>query len=186
MIELLIVIVIIGVLSTIATVSYRKFKTQAHMTEATAVMSAMRLAQVQYFRDTGGTFFDTSNGGIGDSWCPAGTPSDKKVAWNPDCGNTAANNVLQGQWKRLALKIDGPVYFQYVAVAGPRSNMASLSVAGTFVGMSSMNGVSQNLAAAPAGPFFLIAGQADPHKLGTMTKALTHSSTGAVSIEEHY
>lgn len=183
LIELLVVIVIIGVLATIATVSYRKFQTQAHVTEANAMMQSIRLAQMQYFRDTGGQFLDTSVSSATDGFCPAGALSSTKRTWNGACPDAAP----RGQWRQLALKVDGPVLFQYKAYAGPRSGLDDLNAAGGGADVATFNGVAQNFAGATSGPFFLIVAQADPHDSGAVTtRALTHSQARVVGIEENY
>jgi type IV pilus assembly protein PilA len=107
LIELSIVVAIVGVLAVIAVVGYRKYVLHSKISEAHAVISAIRIAQEDY-RAEKGTYAN-----LGAQFCPtAAGVSNKKVGWDPTCtGGTLT-------WATLPVHVDGAVQFQYATVAG--------------------------------------------------------------------
>jgi prepilin-type N-terminal cleavage/methylation domain-containing protein len=112
LVELMIVVAIIGVLATLAVVSYRRLVNSSHTSEATQMVNAIKVAQEAYHAEVG-TYISIS-GNLDSDYCPAhtaGTPS--KVAWDPTCG-TGPNKP----WSNLPVNSNGPVMFGYATVAG--------------------------------------------------------------------
>ena len=81
LVELAIVVAIIGILSVIALVGYRKYMLHSKITEAQGGgISAIKIAQ-EDFRAEKGTYAN-----VGPAFCPAlGGVSNKKVGWDPTC-----------------------------------------------------------------------------------------------------
>src|SRR4051794_7699889 len=79
LVELMIVVTIVGVLSVIAVVGYRKLTLSAKLTEANGVISAIRVAQEDYKIERG-LYAD-----IGLTPCPSNGTTQAKFAWTPTC-----------------------------------------------------------------------------------------------------
>jgi prepilin-type N-terminal cleavage/methylation domain-containing protein len=112
LVELMIVVAIIGVLATLAVVSYQRLVAQSHTSEATQMVNSIKVAQEAYHAEVG-TYLSIS-GNLDTDYCPthaAGLPT--KVAWDPTCG-TGPNKP----WSTLPVNSNGPVLFGYATVAG--------------------------------------------------------------------
>jgi prepilin-type N-terminal cleavage/methylation domain-containing protein len=107
LIELMIVVTIVGILSIIAVVGYRRYILSSKMGEAQATISAIRIAQEAYKSERG------LYANLGDKWCPMDTPTAaKKHGWDPAC------NGGKDTWQALPVHVDGPVSFAYATWAG--------------------------------------------------------------------
>jgi type IV pilus assembly protein PilA len=136
LVELAVVVTIVGVLSVIAVVGYRKLTLSAKVSEARNMISAIRIAQEDYKLERG-TYAD-----IGDTnHCPSNGLTQTKTGWNPAC------NGGKAAWTLLPVHSDGPVQFGYATV----SSGASPPTYG-FVNMSAAN---------TARPWYVIHAQAD-------------------------
>jgi len=107
LIELMIVVAIVGILAVIGVVGYRKIILSSKMTEATGVISGIRVAQEAYKTERG-VYAD-----IGTTFCPrdSTTGAPTKTGWLPTCSGGS------GTWTQLPVHIDGPVQFGYTTVA---------------------------------------------------------------------
>jgi type IV pilus assembly protein PilA len=106
---MMVVVVIVGILATLAVVGYRKLVQSSHVTEATNMVQSIRVAQEAYHSETQ-QYADISSSLW--SWCPSATPVGNQVtAWggSSTCGTT---------WAILPLHVDGPVLFGYATKAG--------------------------------------------------------------------
>jgi type IV pilus assembly protein PilA len=119
LIEMMVVVVIVGILATLAVVGYRKLVQSSHLSEATNMVQSIRVAQEAYHSETQ-QYADIS-GSLDSSWCPRPTPDGKHVtAWG---GSSACGTA----WSVLTVHVDGPVLFGYATKAGPAgSNPAAL------------------------------------------------------------
>lgn len=108
LVELAVVVVIVGVLSVLAVVGYRKLILNAKLTEAENMISGIRIAQEAY-RTERGTYLD-----VGNTFCPSDGTQQKKYAWDPV---TCAG----GAWGALPVHADGPVQFGYRTKAGAKN-----------------------------------------------------------------
>jgi prepilin-type N-terminal cleavage/methylation domain-containing protein len=148
--ELMAVVVIVAILSTLAIVAYRALLRSARGTEATQVVGSIRLAQEKYKQETDNiNYADVS---VSLSWSanrtaglyPTGaTPSNRKVGWGAPCG---AACVSGKDWNLLAVQTDGPVLFGYTTKAYTAANAAAAinSVVIDGVGISTGGTVTQN------------------------------------------
>jgi type IV pilus assembly protein PilA len=112
LVELMIVVAIIGILATLAVVSYNRLVASSHTSEATQMVNSIKVAQEAYHAEVG-TYLSIS-GNLDSDYCPthaAGPPT--KVAWDPTCG-TGANKP----WSTLPVNSNGPVLFGYATVSG--------------------------------------------------------------------
>ncbi len=108
----MVTVAIIGVLATIAVVSYQRLIASSHTSEATQMINSIKVAQEAYHAEVG-TYLSIS-GNLSSDWCPAhaaGTPT--KVNWDPTCG-TGTNKP----WSTLPVNSNGPVLFGYATMSG--------------------------------------------------------------------
>lgn len=115
LVELSIVVVIIGVLAVLALVGYRKYMTSSKITEAKAVIGAIRIAQEDYRAEKG------SYANNGTTFCPDVTEAGggvKKVGWDPACMQV------------LPVHVSGPVLFKYATTAGTGTFSDDFAVSG--------------------------------------------------------
>ncbi len=107
----MIVVAIIGVLATIAVVSYRSLIASSHTSEATQMVNAIKVAQEAYHAEVG-TYVSVS-GNLDTDFCPTHPAAPTKVPWDSTCG-TGANKP----WSTLPVNSNGPVLFGYATIAG--------------------------------------------------------------------
>jgi type IV pilus assembly protein PilA len=123
LVELMIVVAIVGVLSVIAVVGYRKLVLSGKVTEAKNVISGVRLAQEEYKTERG------IYANIGPALCPATTSGTTQVKWAWDVGCSGG----PGTWAMIPFHADGPVQFGYSTVAGTTSPPGSIGQPTAFV-----------------------------------------------------
>ena len=103
LVELMIVVVIIGVLSVLAVLGFKKNTYAARNAEAQQFLGAVRVGQANYFQAYGQYCGNTRPA----VW-PADVPREKKVDWGtPD-----------NEWRDLGVRPAGSVWFQYRLAAG--------------------------------------------------------------------
>lgn len=119
LVELAVVVTIVGVLSVIAVVGYRRLVLSSKLTEAQNMVSAIRVAQESYKVERG------IYANIGGTPCPGTGLTGMKVQWNPAC-----NGGVQ-TWNVLPVHSDGTVQFGYTTTAGPPGTPPA-----TFVNMT--------------------------------------------------
>lgn len=105
----MIVVVIMGVLATLAIVSVRSYITRSRSVEARAVIGSIAAAQKR-FRAENMTYLNVSTSIT--SYYPTTTPDKTLYEWHRPSGNNYAN------WERLAPDVTQPVHFGYATVAG--------------------------------------------------------------------
>lgn len=112
LIEMMIVVVIVGILATLAVVGYRKLVLSSHVSEATNNVQAIRVAQEGYRSET--QMYANISQSL-TSYYPQTMPDGKlATAWGGPCASCASGM----SWSMLPLHIDGPVLFGYATVAG--------------------------------------------------------------------
>jgi type IV pilus assembly protein PilA len=114
---MMIVVVIVGILASLAVVGYRKLITASHVSEATNNVQNIRVAQEGYHSETQ-TYAPISQSLT--SWYPNATPVGKiATVWGGPC--TSQCNAGY-DWSMLPLHIDGSVLFGYATVGGGASS----------------------------------------------------------------
>jgi prepilin-type N-terminal cleavage/methylation domain-containing protein len=167
LVELMVVVVIIGVLSVLAVVGYRKLIRESHISEATNMVQNIRVAQEAYHAETQ-QYANISTGIADGASYPSATPTSNFVtAWGANCTN--CNNGWQ--WTQLPLHVDGPVMFGYETVAG---------VAGSAAKPPSVTANGQQITFPNASPtdWFIVDAVCD---LDTTTPAKTYVYTSSWS-----
>lgn len=104
------VVVIIGILATLAAVGYRRYVTAAKASEASSMINGIKAAQEAYRAETL-TYLNVSTS-LTDYYPAATPPAAQKIAWGGGTSDTAK------RWRVLNVAVAGPVYFVYASVAG--------------------------------------------------------------------
>lgn len=123
LVELGAVVAIIGILSVLAMVSYRKYMLHSKITEAKAVIGAIKIAQEDYRAEKGSYLAN------GTAWCPGNAAAGggvHKVGWDPAC--------MGG----LAVHVNGPVLFRYRTTAGNGAFADDFGVSGWVTGTANV------------------------------------------------
>lgn len=135
LIEMMIVVAVVGVLSVIALVAYRRWVRSAHLSEAQDMVANIRTAEDAFYAENGG-YLDVSGClGNGCSY-PSRTPGAFATQWGGPCG--WCKNSASG-WSRLAVHASAPVFFGYSVIAD-----AAIPPSGR-VGTKTVNGQALDL-----------------------------------------
>ncbi len=165
LIELMIVVVIMGVLATLATYGVRKYLLEAKRGEAVGMLTQIRSAEEAYrderFVYRGLDDFET--------WHPDNDPGGKRMGW------ASGDNAMSEVFRELGVISDGPVEYSYAVVAGtvvtPEIDVPMTTIAAL---------------PAPTGPFYIGMAKADLNDDGSYTYALVHSETNNVVVDGNY
>jgi len=134
LVEMMIVVVIVGILATLAVLGYRKLVQSAHVSEATAMVNKIRVAQESYHAETQGYANCSPDLFSSSSWYPAAPVYGVMTQWGAACSQCNANYDIS---QVLPVHVDGPVLFGYATVAGsagaatqpPTGNNCNLTLA---------------------------------------------------------
>ncbi len=107
--ELMAVVVIMGILATLAIVGYRRYLNSAKSSEAVWMVNGIRAAQEAYRAETL-TYLDVSVNLT--EYYPTKTPGAQKIQWGGGTDDVAK------RWRILNVTTDGAVYYGYSVVAG--------------------------------------------------------------------
>lgn len=110
LVELMAVVVIVGILATLAIFSLRRYVFAARSSEATEMIGLIKAAQ-ENFKDETFRYLDVSGGDL-TAYYPSPTPGSFKTGW----GDTST--PLGQNWAQLGVAPSGPVVFGYACVAG--------------------------------------------------------------------
>ena len=121
LVELLITVAMVGVMSALAMVGYRRYLYSAQSSEAKNVIEMIRGAQEAYKSEMLQYLSVSTNI---NTFYPNTAPNDVRYAWV-----YPSHADYNTGWKLLSVNPDGPVRFGYACVAGitPASSMQTLS-----------------------------------------------------------
>lgn len=111
LLEVMVVVVIVGVLATLAVYGVRNYLSSAKTSEAVSMMASVKAAEEAYKAETF-VYLDVSGSFDNSSYHPTATPSRAKHNWQLATETTVSKN-----WKTLGVQPDGPVAFTYAVVA---------------------------------------------------------------------
>jgi type IV pilus assembly protein PilA len=125
LLEMMVVVVIVGVLATLATYSVRNYLASSKVSEAVSMMTGIKSAEEAYKAETF-VYLDVSTDFAPGNGYPSTTVGKFKTAW----GDTTT--PVGKRWNTLGVRADGPVQFAYYVVAtAPGANSPSLPTAKT-------------------------------------------------------
>ena len=128
LVELAVVVTIIGILAVLAVAGYKRLVTGSHMTEATEMVNAIKVAQETYHAETG-QYANVSASLAQASMYPAPPVFGQAVTWGASCGTCSD----PAAWQKLPVKASGPMRFGYATMGGtvstalPASPIATLT-----------------------------------------------------------
>jgi type IV pilus assembly protein PilA len=112
LVEMMIVVVIVGILASLAVVGYRKLVQSSHISEAQQMVQDIRVAQESYHSETQ-QYANISTSLY--AYYPNASPNGRTAtAWGAACVGCFTGM----DWSMLPLHVDGPVLFGYATVAG--------------------------------------------------------------------
>ncbi len=167
----MIVVVIVGILATLATYGVIKYMHSAKATEATQIIGSIKAHQESYKSDML-EYLDVAGGHTiaASSYYPTTTPSDRAVAW----GDTSTD--VGKRFKQLGVVVDQPVRYAYATTAG--------SGAETPAGDQLPNTDVQNWPTAATGqPWYVVSAIGDLDGDGVRS-AFTSASFSALIFKE--
>jgi prepilin-type N-terminal cleavage/methylation domain-containing protein len=162
LVEMMIVVIIVGVMATLATYAVRKYIFASKTSEAVSMMSSIKSAE-EAFRDETFVYLDVS--GSYTSLYPMTTPGTFKVQWG-DTSTTVGQN-----WRTLGVMADAPVQFGYAVVARP---------AGTAVPSPP---TTKNFTFPSTDPSYCVLAQGDVDGDGNPSYVVSHSLNAEIYIE---
>ena len=169
LIELMAVVVIMGILSTLAVYGVRKYVFSSKTTEAIHMIGSIKSAEESYKSET--FKYAGAAGGIDspDHFYPhAAVPGRYKADWT-----NSSHADYAAVWGPLGVVSDSPVIFEYVIIAGAAGGQ--LPTPAEFTSLS----WGDQGANAP-GPWYVVAARADQNGDGKMSCFVSSSLTGEI------
>src|SRR5689334_15244527 len=117
LIEMLTVVVIVGVLATLAVYGVRQYILSSKTSEAISMMSSIKSAE-EAFKGETFAYLDVSTDFSDASFYPKSQLSEPASKFGKHAWRTTATPDLQAKWMMLGVEPDGPVLFSYAVVAG--------------------------------------------------------------------
>lgn len=162
--ELMIVVAMIGVLSSLALVGYRKYVNSAKISEPLSIIQSIRSAEEE-FKDKTMTYLDVSVSG---QYYPRNSFDSKKMNWlNPSGGDFA-------RWQTLGVSVTGTVRFGYKVNSGN---------AGVAVAVPIEYQPAPNLGT-PVNPWYVVQARGDTNEDGKPTLLLATSTSSEIVYNE--
>jgi len=162
--ELMITVAIIGVLGSLAAVSYRKYFDSARNSEPIATLQAIRTSEEQVRRETGRYV----NASAQNKYYPMNSGfGTKQVPW---AGTDAQAHPDFANWQMLEVTVDGLLRFGYKANAGLAGQPVAVAIE------------YANPPAPPASPptdWYVLQAKGDPDANGKPTVFVAYSFPGA-------
>jgi type IV pilus assembly protein PilA len=173
LIEMMVVVIIVGILATLAVVGYRKLVQSSHISEAQQMVQDIRAAQESYHSETQ-QYANISTSLT--AYYPQSKPNGRTITpWGAACGGACTTD-----WAVLPLHVDGPVLFGYATVAGAaNTSPATASV--------QVDGQKLTFPAPSAVDWFIVAAACDldnDQKIGTYVYTTSWSNQVYVDEEE--
>jgi prepilin-type N-terminal cleavage/methylation domain-containing protein len=166
LVELMVVVIIMGVLATLATYGVRKYLLEAKKAEAVSMLTQIRATEETY-RDETFNYLGAANF---NTWHPTNTPGGKRYGW-ASATTTMKTNVFDP----LGVVPDGPVEYAYAVVAG---------TVGTS--LPTIPGATAYSFPTPTGPFYIAMAKGDLNNDGKFTYAICQSDTTAIAVEDGF
>jgi type IV pilus assembly protein PilA len=111
LIEVMVVVVIVGILATLAVYGVRNYLSSAKTSEAVSMMASIKASEESYKAETF-VYLDVSGSFDPANYHPTATPTQAKRNWL-----LATDTAISRNWRTLGVQPDGPVAFTYAVVA---------------------------------------------------------------------
>ena len=170
LIEAMIVVLIIGVLSLLAVVAYKRWIRTSYLAEAYDMVSNIRSAE-ESFRAENGVYLTISKGLEPESsnMYPAATPGAFKTQWGGTCSNCVR------PWSSLTVEAKGgPLAFGYAVISNDTGAPPTITVNGTDVA-----NLKTNLTA----PWYIVEAAGDIDGNGVFTKVYGFSNGSGLLVD---
>ena len=158
LVELMVVVIIVGILATLAVVGYRQIVQSSHVSEATSMVQNIRAAQEAYHSETQ-QYAGVSScipSGLTGGWYPADPVYQVMTGWGAACSaSNGCGCVSSLPWTTLPVHVDGPVLFGYATIAGLAGVAPTISPAPT------VNGAPLTFPTSPPTEWYVISAVAD-------------------------
>jgi prepilin-type N-terminal cleavage/methylation domain-containing protein len=177
LIEAMVVVVIVGILSVLAIVAYRKWVTSSRMMEAENLVSNIRSAE-EAFKSENGGYLAVSLAYAGAATptpttdYPAATPGAFQTQWGADCATNIC--VQTNSWRQLGVQASEPVVYGYAVVASNATNSTPPNIL--------VNNASYALTGLQGAPWYVVEADGDPTASGTYTKIFGVSGNNELFI----
>lgn len=172
LIELMAVVVIVGILATLATYGVRKYIFTSKTAEAIHMIGSIKSAEESYraetFKYAGAGANAIQPGSVANFYPYGALPGQYKADWN-NVGHTDYAAV----WGPLGVQSDSPVIFEYVIAAGDASG--TLPVPTDFPSLS-----WGDKGSTPGGPWYVVVARADQNGDGKMSCFVSCNFTGEI------
>jgi type IV pilus assembly protein PilA len=166
LVEVLTVVVIVGVLATLAVYGVRKYVFASKSSEAMTMITSIKANQ-EAFKDETFAYLNVSQGDL-TSLYPNKNPGRSKMAWrNPSHSDFA-------RWQQLGVDANGPVAFGYAVAAGV-ANTAPAAVTTER---------ALNYPATSTEPWYVVVARADHDGDGVRSLVVSSSFTREVYVEK--
>lgn len=160
LVELMVVVVIVGILATLAVIGYRQIVQSSHVSEATSMVQNIRAAQEAYHSETQ-QYAGVSScipAGLTGGWYPQDPVYGVQTGWGASfSASGGCGNVSAYPWPTLPVHVDGPVLFGYASIAG----VAGVNPATQISATPTVNGAALTFPASPPTEWYVIAAVAD-------------------------
>jgi prepilin-type N-terminal cleavage/methylation domain-containing protein len=143
-IELMIVVAIVGVLSTLAIPYYQKLTARARRSEMGLTISKLRMQFISTYHSTGSFPFPVSDPQFS-TWNPA-----HPVTGTPPLGTAATWNAADPDWANLPA-MDGAVRMRYQYSVSPDGRTVTFNARGNFQGIGAYSYTESWSGSDPAG-----------------------------------
>ncbi len=168
LVELMVVVAIVGILATIAVASLRRYVFSSKITEATAMIQSIRVAE-ESWKGANGGYLNVSE--TLDAYYPVATPGAvSRSFWFNRADPTSP---LEARWQLLNPTVPGPVMFVYSVVAGaPAATMPTPNLP-TAVAFPT-----------PADQWYVIEAKGDPDGNGAFAMCASSSISDEVGCDD--
>jgi prepilin-type N-terminal cleavage/methylation domain-containing protein len=184
LIEAMTVVTIIGILSLLAVVAYKRWVRTSYMAEAQDMLQNIRGAEEAFKAETGGYLNVSTALDIPNTY-PATTPGAFKSSWGGPCGGCVSSTG----WSALAVEPKGPVAFGYAVVANnagaaPGSTVSpALTSMLTPMTLGSLSNLGLATGGTSRGPWYVDEAVGDINGDGIYTRLLGNSDSNQVIID---
>jgi prepilin-type N-terminal cleavage/methylation domain-containing protein len=169
LIEMMVVVVIVGVLATLATFAVRRYIFASKTSEAVSMMALIKAAEESYKAETF-QYLNVSDDDYRNLY-PMTTPGQKKVMWGDSLETPA---VVVANWRTLGVMTDNPVQFGYAVVA---ANGATLTEP------SGVTELTRTFGFTGTDPAYCVLAQGDVDGDGKPSFVVSHSFNAEIYIE---